>query len=158
MLFGIDRYERIFLGLTIVILLFGVGAIAMSITEADIHLPDKVERIDPNAVRTTPPFDNPGVFEMDNGEYQVVMIGQTWRWEPDTIEVPRGSIVHFQITSPDILHGFHIWETAVNAMVIPGQVTEVTHTFNDAGEFGIVCHEYCGTGHHTMFGKVVVTP
>jgi cytochrome c oxidase subunit 2 len=57
-----------------------------------------------------------------------------------------------------VIHGFLIWETTVNAMVIPGQMTVVTQTFDDAGEFGIVCHEYCGTGHHTMFGKVVVTP
>ena len=158
MLFGIDRYERIFLGLTIVILLFGVGAITMSITEADIHLPDKVDRIDPNAVRTTPPFDAPGVYEVGDGEYEAVIIAQTWRWEPDVIEVPKGSNVTFKLTSPDVLHGFHIWETAVNVMVIPGQLTVVEQTFDDAGEFGIVCHEYCGTGHHTMFGKVVVTP
>ena len=158
MLFGIDRYERIFLGLTIVILLFGVGAIAMSITEADIHLPDKVERIDPNAVRTTDPFDKPGLRDLGEGRYEAVIIAQTWRWEPNSIEVPKGSTVTFKLTSPDVLHGFHIWNTAVNAMVIPGQITEVTQTFDDPGTYGVVCHEYCGTGHHEMYGEVVVTP
>jgi len=47
--------------------------------------------------------------------------------------------------------------TNVNVMVVPGQVTEVTYQFKDAGDHQIVCHEYCGTGHHQMYGKVVVT-
>jgi cytochrome c oxidase subunit 2 len=28
---------------------------------------------------------------------------------------------------------------------------------NQAGEFGIVCNEFCGIGHHTMIGKIYVT-
>jgi cytochrome c oxidase subunit 2 len=41
-------------------------------------------------------------------------------------------------------------------MVIPGQVSRVTATFDKPGEYLIVCHEYCGAGHHVMFGKVIV--
>ena len=44
----------------------------------------------------------------------------------------------------------------VNAMVIPGQITRITGTFDEPGEYNIVCHEYCGIGHHGMWGKVVV--
>ena len=28
---------------------------------------------------------------------------------------------------------------------------------SQAGEFGIVCNEYCGIGHHIMTGKIYVT-
>jgi cytochrome c oxidase subunit 2 len=27
---------------------------------------------------------------------------------------------------------------------------------NQAGEFGVICNEYCGVGHHTMIGKIYV--
>ena len=154
----LDRYEKIILGLTILGLILGAGAVFLSVYEAGIHLPTIEDRIDPAAVRETAPFDEPGVTVNSDGTATAVIIAQTWLWEPDTIEVPVGTEVEFVLTSPDVLHGFHIWDTAVNAMVIPGQVTRVTQTFNEAGEFGIVCHEYCGIGHHQMFGRVVVTP
>ena len=72
--------------------------------------------------------------------------------------MPAGSTVHFEMTSIDVLHGIHIWDTSINAMIIPGQITRVSQTFNQPGEYGVVCHEYCGIGHHQMFGRVVVTP
>ncbi len=72
------------------------------------------------------------------------------------MRVPAGAEVEFVITSADVLHGFLILDTSVNAMVIPGQVTRVATTFDEAGEYEIVCHEYCGIGHQGMFGKVVV--
>jgi heme/copper-type cytochrome/quinol oxidase subunit 2 len=31
-------------------------------------------------------------------------------------------------------------------------------TPTQAGEFEIVCNEFCGVGHHLMVGKVIVTP
>ena len=64
----------------------------------------------------------------------------------------------FYITSPDVIHGFEIVGTNANTMVIPGQVAELTVNFNEAGEYGVLCHEYCGSGHHTMEGSVVVQP
>ena len=41
-------------------------------------------------------------------------------------------------------------------MLIPGQVSRATYTFREPGEHLLVCHEYCGAGHHLMFGKVTV--
>jgi cytochrome c oxidase subunit 2 len=43
-------------------------------------------------------------------------------------------------------------------MVIPGQVATVTTEFEEPTSYGIVCHEYCGSGHHTMEGQVRVVP
>jgi len=32
----------------------------------------------------------------------------------------------------------------------------MTLTPQDTGKFSIVCNEYCGIGHHTMIGKLIV--
>jgi cytochrome c oxidase subunit 2 len=32
----------------------------------------------------------------------------------------------------------------------------ITMTPTETGEFGIVCNEFCGIGHHTMTGKIRV--
>jgi cytochrome c oxidase subunit II len=146
----------IFMMLGVVVLTFGLIAIAVSVVHYGIHVPSPSDRIAPTEVRATSPFDNPGVTEVSDGEYEVVMIAETWRFVPDEVRVPAGSEVTFKITSPDVIHGFLIEKTAVNVMIIPGQVSEVTHTFEQPGEHLFVCHEYCGTGHHLMSGRVVV--
>jgi cytochrome c oxidase subunit 2 len=46
--------------------------------------------------------------------------------------------------------------TPVNMMVVPGQISKLTVRFDRPGEYLIVCHEYCGSGHHVMSGKVIV--
>ena len=65
------------------------------------------------------------------------------------------------MTSRDVIHGFLVPDTVINAMILPGQVTKVSYTFEDPGEYKFICHEYCGLandqiGHHSIFGKVVV--
>jgi cytochrome c oxidase subunit 2 len=37
-------------------------------------------------------------------------------------------------------------------------VAQFTTQFDEPGEYGIVCHEYCGAGHHTMGGTIEVVP
>jgi len=32
----------------------------------------------------------------------------------------------------------------------------ISLTPDTAGDFAIVCNEYCGIGHHTMLGKIIV--
>lgn len=152
----VERYERIFLYLTVTLLAFFLVAIVMSVAESGIHLPTAEGRIDPAEVRTTPPFDQPGVYETGPGTYEAVIVAQVWSFDPAEIVVPAGAEVTFVTTSVDVIHGFQVWDTTVNAMIIPGQITRVTASFDEPGEYEIVCHEYCGTGHHLMYGKVVV--
>ena len=152
----IDRYEKIFMALGAGILVVGLFAIMVSVVHFGIHVPRPDGRLAPTEVRATAPFDEPGVYETGDGEYEVVMIAEAWRFIPDEVRVPAGSEVTFRITSPDVVHGILIEKTAVNVMIIPGQIAEVTHTFEEPGEHLFVCHEYCGTGHHLMSGRVVV--
>lgn len=152
----VEKYERIFLYLTVAVLVAAFVAIVLSVVESNIHLPEKSATIDPAEVDSTPPFDAPGVFQVGDNEYQAVVVAQAFTFNPAEITVPAGAELTFLVTSKDVVHGFLIPETNVNAMVIPGQVTEVTYTFDEAGEHQIICHEFCGIGHHQMFGKVVV--
>ena len=73
------------------------------------------------------------------------------------MEVPAGSHVIFYLTSGDVIHGFKVFDTNINIMVIPGQISQVERTFNTPGTYHFVCHEYCGAPHPTMTGVVTVT-
>jgi cytochrome c oxidase subunit 2 len=152
----VEKYERIFLYLTVAVLVAAFAAIIMSVVESNIHLPEKSATIDPAELEATPPFDAPGLYQVGENEYQAVIVAQAFVFTPDEITVPEGATVTFLVASKDVIHGFMIPRTNVNVMVIPGQVTEITQTFKDAGEHQIICHEFCGIGHHQMYGKVVV--
>jgi len=43
-------------------------------------------------------------------------------------------------------------------MLIPGFIATFTTRFDKAGERLMPCHEYCGTGHGAMWGRVQVLP
>jgi cytochrome c oxidase subunit 2 len=104
----------------------------------------------------TAPFDNPGVEEVAPNRYRITLRAKMWRFEPNEVEVPVGATVEFLVSSEDVIHGFWIGDTTVNAMVLPGEVTVVEHTFNEPGDYKIMCHEYCGLGHQTMSGVIHV--
>lgn len=152
----VERYERIVLYATVVVLVLAFGAIVLSAVESNIHLPEDYRTIDPNAVYQTPPFDEPGVYQVGEQEYEAVVVAQAFSFTPSEIRVPAGSTVTFLVTSTDVTHGFLIPRTVVNGMVIPGHITRITADFDEPGEHLIVCHEFCGIGHHAMYGKVVV--
>lgn len=152
----VDSYEKIFMALGVLVLIGGLVAIGISVVYFGIHVPSPGGRLAPADVRATEPFDEPGVYETGDGEYEVIMIASTWQFTPNEVRVPAGSEVTFRLTSTDVVHGFLIEKTAVNLMAIPGQVGEVTATFDEPGEHLFLCHEYCGSGHHVMDGRVVV--
>lgn len=112
--------------------------------------PSGVDTIDPQNVEGTPPFDNPGVFKVGENEYEVVMILRAFSFEPNEVVVPAGSTVKFIMTSTDVVHGFQVIDTNINAMIMPGHIQETTQTFNKPGEYLALCNEYCGTGHQFM--------
>lgn len=161
----IEKWERWFLYATIVVLVAFFVAIIGSIGEAGIHLPTDADQVDPLAFSDADPanpapFDQLGVFPADDDpdvDLRVIMLARAWAFEPSTVEIPKGSTVEFVVTSADTIHGFLIADVAVNAMVIPGQITKVTATFDEAGTHQMICHEFCGLNHHNMFGIVEVT-
>jgi cytochrome c oxidase subunit 2 len=40
--------------------------------------------------------------------------------------------------------------------VVPNYEHVFTLTPNSAGEYSVICNEYCGVGHHLMIGKILV--
>lgn len=157
--FQLEKGERVFLYATGLLLVAFFMAILASIGEAGIHLPTDEGQVDPRTLRETAPFNNlvdePTDVDGD-GVIDATLIAKAYAFEPNPIIVPRGQEVEFTVSAQDVIHGFLISDVGVNAMVIPGQITQVTATFDEAGEYNIICHEFCGIGHQTMFGRVIV--
>jgi cytochrome c oxidase subunit 2 len=152
----IDRLEATFMRISLLMLFVFATAITIAVFGLGVQLPGVVEQIAPAEVDSAPGFSEPGVRQVYPGKYEAHIVVQTWQFTPAEITVPVGSEVTFYLASKDVIHGFKILDTNVNVMVIPGQISEVTHTFDEPGEFAFYCHEYCGALHHTMSGSVNV--
>ena len=160
----IDRTERTYIIISIALLLVFATAIAISSFAYGIQVPLPVERVDPKLI-TTPGaypayhFGDPveeRIRELAPGRYEAYIVAQTWAFLPNRITVPKGSTITFYVTSKDVIHGLKLDGTNINMMIIPGEISRLTATFDDPGTYNFVCHEYCGAGHHTMYGQLTV--
>ncbi|MGP4078539.1 cytochrome c oxidase subunit II [Pseudalkalibacillus sp. R45] len=140
---------------------FGIIMVFMLITgyqtfALEMGLPSHKETIDPQKVEQTAPFDQPGVKKIGENEYEVVMTMEIFSFNPGDIEIPAGSTVHFTLTSKDVVHGFQVANTNINAMVMPGHIQKITQKFDEPGDYLVLCNEYCGAGHHAMSTTIKV--
>ncbi|MFQ5398292.1 MAG: cytochrome c oxidase subunit II [Anaerolineae bacterium] len=157
----VDRSEKIFIISSVILLVVFALAVGISGFAYGIQVPAPELRVDPRTVATpgASPFGDPveeRLRELAPGKYEVYILAQTWAYQPNQIRIPVGSTVTFYVTSKDVQHGFKVDGTNINMMIIPGQVSRLTATFNKPGTYNFICHEYCGVGHHTMFGQIIV--
>lgn len=85
----------------------------------------------------------------------VYLIARLWQWWP-ILELEKGQSYRVHMSSMDWQHGFSLQPVNINVSVHPGYDLVVTMTPDQAGEFGVVCNEFCGIGHHNMIGKIYV--
>jgi len=150
------KFEEIWLVLAVAVLVLSMVVTGYQAFAQGMAPPSGKETIDPTRVDEIAPFDNPGVFEIGENEYEVVMTLQIYSFNPGDIEIPAGSTVHFTMTSKDVVHGFQVAGTNLNAMVMPGHIQKISQTFDEPGEYLVLCNEYCGTGHQMMSTTITV--
>jgi cytochrome c oxidase subunit II len=99
---------------------------------------------------------NLGTAMQPDGSAVVRLVLQQFSFSPSVIKVPVNTPVTIRAVSADVVHGFLVEGTNVNAMVVPGYVTTVRTQFNHPGQFLVPCHEFCGMGHQDMWATLVV--
>ena len=85
----------------------------------------------------------------------VYLTGRLFNWWP-ILELEKDQTYRLHLSSVDVQHGFSLQPININLQVHPGYDMVVTVTPDQAGEYGIVCNEFCGAGHHLMVGKLYV--
>jgi len=106
---------------------------------------------------TTPPKDAIDVYVM----------GKKWMWKYaypggpggiDTLHVPAGRPVRLLLTSRDVIHSFYLPAFRIKQDAVPGRYTQTWFQADRPGRYEIFCAEYCGIGHSSMLGELVVMP
>jgi cytochrome c oxidase subunit 2 len=86
---------------------------------------------------------------------EVYLIARLWQWWP-ILELEKDQSYRLHISSMDWQHGFSLQPVNINLQIHPGYEMVLTVKPDQLGEYGIVCNEFCGIGHHTMIGRLYV--
>jgi len=85
----------------------------------------------------------------------IFMVASQFQWEP-VVKLKVNQTYRIHISSVDVNHGFSITPINMNFQAVPGYDFVLTVTPTTTGDFVIQCNEFCGAGHHTMVGKIIV--
>jgi cytochrome c oxidase subunit 2 len=85
----------------------------------------------------------------------IYLLGRMWNWTP-ILKLEKGAEYILHLSSADVNHGFALYPINVNFQVVPGYDYGLRITPSAAGEFEIICNEFCGINHHNMLGKIIV--
>lgn len=153
----VHAYEKVWLAASVLLILLLLGSVTYGAVGPGVAMVSDTEpTVDPGALGDDQKFSEPRVEQVGENEYAAYVVARQYGFQPDPIVVPEDSTVTFYVTSADVTHGFEVAGTNANTMVIPGEVSEITVETDDPAEYGIVCNEYCGAGHHVMQGNLKV--
>lgn len=100
-----------------------------------------------NTIASTPPPQQPRVIRV---------VAKRWEFIPSEIRARNGEHIILEVTSADVPHGLSIPEYSINRNLAPGVTERIALTADKTGRFDFACSVFCGQGHRTMRGVLVV--
>ena len=85
----------------------------------------------------------------------VFLMAQMYQFTP-ILKLKKGETYRIHMSSADVQHGFSLQPQNLNYQLVPGYDFVVTMAPREAGQFSLICNEYCLYGHHLMVGKLWV--
>ncbi len=86
----------------------------------------------------------------------VYLLARMWSFQPAVLKLKKDQSYRLHMSSADLSHGFSLQPMNMNFQISPGYDHVLTLTPTVAGEYSIICNEFCGIGHHTMVSRVIV--
>ena len=100
----------------------------------------------------TPPAIQPSTPHL----VEINMIAKKFSFEPSEIRVHKGDHVKIHVKSVDVPHGIRIEDYDINVGLPPNEEKTVDFIADKVGTFDFECSVYCGSGHGSMEGKLIV--
>ncbi|MCF7821228.1 MAG: hypothetical protein K9M17_02145 [Mariprofundaceae bacterium] len=155
---------------TIVIIAIMVGAATMKLLGGDPEtkvakvkitkeqLADFTAHIDEMVAGYTVRVDEKGwpVVHPPAGS-DVYILARAYNFGRFTLELEKGKSYQLKLTSNEIRHGIAVRELKLKETINLGEIRSVAFRPEKAGTFDMVCSEFCGYGHESMVGRLIVT-
>jgi cytochrome c oxidase subunit 2 len=91
-------------------------------------------------------------------EQVVKVTAQKFEFTPSVIRLKAGAPAVIELTTLDRRHGFSVPDLGIDEEIAPGAPTVVRLAPDKSGEYPFHCSVFCGDGHETMTGRIVVEP
>jgi len=97
----------------------------------------------------------------------IFVVARQWMWkaehangrrEINELHVPLNTPVKLIMTSQDVIHSFFVPAFRNKRDVVPGRYSVLWFEADRAGEYPLLCAEYCGTDHSAMIGRIIAMP
>lgn len=79
-----------------------------------------------------------------------------FKFMPSTITVNKNDHVRMILTSTDVTHGFKLEAYDINTKIEKDKKTVINFVADKVGTFPFICSVYCGSGHRSMKGTLIV--
>jgi len=84
------------------------------------------------------------------------IVAKRFVFTPQQVKLKRGEPVVFELTTQDVFMGMNIPDFGVRSDIVPGKTMKLAFTPDKAGTFTFLCDVFCGDGHESMSGTLVV--
>ncbi|MBB5253676.1 cytochrome c oxidase subunit II [Sulfurisphaera ohwakuensis] len=110
-------------------------------------------------------IDTGGYFPHNEKPEVIRVIAKQYVWEfiypngtvsYDKVVIQAGKPYIFNLTSADVIHAMYIVQLGYKLEAIPGYYYPLYIIVNKPGVYNIYCAEFCGPGHYTMIGELIV--
>ena len=98
-----------------------------------------------------------GLTLAQSPERTINVVCKKFSFTPDVLRLKLNEPVALVFTTEDVFMGFNAPDLDARIDIVPGQVQTLRFTPQKAGEFLFICDVFCGDGHSSMTGKVIVT-
>jgi len=136
----------IWISLAFALVLLGLSALAINLFHVGL----------PTCLTDIKPFQKGELITHSPTHYELHYVARMWKFEPENVTVPAGSIVDIYLSAADVTHGLILLGTDLNLMAVPGVVNYARVKFDKPLVYQLLCHEYCGAGHDRMAAELHV--
>jgi len=88
---------------------------------------------------------------------EVYILAQNYHFGKFTLELEKGKTYNLVLAAKEMKHAIVVNELKLQNRIKLGEIKTIEFIPAKAGTFRVVCGEWCGMGHGSMVGKIIVT-
>ncbi|MEO6919706.1 MAG: cupredoxin domain-containing protein [Collimonas sp.] len=89
-------------------------------------------------------------------ERVIKIVAKKFDYTPGEIRLKKNVPVTLEFTTLDVVMGFSLPDFALRTDILPGATSRLRFTPDKSGQFAFHCDVFCGSGHESMTGTVII--
>jgi len=86
----------------------------------------------------------------------VYILAQNYHFGKFTLELEKGKTYNLVLAAKEMKHAIVVHQLKLQNRIKLGEIKTIEFIPIKAGTFDVVCGEWCGVGHATMVGKIII--